>query len=230
MSNYQIQDLPNELLLKVQDYMETKDQIRFGQLSKRFRAINETMWQKVNLCEMIVPVGFIEMILNQKCQYLSLYRAKMEGSSNLRIKSNELKYLDLSACDGNESFLEEILESCSSLEKLSMYNLKLSSKMISSICIQNGKTLKILDMEGCYGLDLEAIKLIVQNCVELTEVNFANTRLSDDSFQFLVNNLTRKVEKLNLSRVIGKQMSSKLLTKQGCKVLCSKFLSTQIPF
>ena len=158
MSNYQIQDLPNELLLKVQDYMETKDQIRFGQLSKRFRVINETMWQKVNLCEMIVPVGFIEMILNQKCQYLSLYRAKMEGSSNLRIKSNELKYLDLSACDGNESFLEEILESCSSLEKLSMYNLKLSSKMISSICIQNGKTLKILDMEGCYGLDLEAIK------------------------------------------------------------------------
>ena len=150
MSNYQIQDLPNELLLKVQDYMETRDQIRFGQVSKRFRAINETIWEKVNLCEKIVPVGFIEMILNQKCQYLSLYRAKMEGSLNLRNKLNELKYLDLSACDGNESFLEELLESCSSLEKLSMYNLKLSFKMISSICTQNGKTLEILDLEGCY--------------------------------------------------------------------------------
>ena len=89
MSNYQIQDLPNELLLKVQDYMETRDQIRFGQVSKRFRAINETIWEKVNLCEKIVPVGFIEMILNQKCQYLSLYRAKMEGSLNLRNKLNE---------------------------------------------------------------------------------------------------------------------------------------------
>ena len=209
MSNYQIQDLPNELLLKVQDYMETKDQIRFGQVSKRFRVINETMWQKVNLCEKIVPVGFIEMILNQKCQYLSLYRAKMEASSNLRINSNELKYLDLSACDGDESFLEEILESCSSLEKLSMYNLKHSFKMISSICSQNGKTLKILDLEGCYrgtghGLDLEAIQLIVQNCVELTEVNFARTRLSADSVKFLVNNLTSKVVKLNLSKVRGK--------------------------
>ena len=120
----------------------------------------------------------------------------------------------MSACDGNESFLEELLESCSSLEKLSMYNLKLSFKMISSICSQNGKTLKILDLEGCYGLDLEAIQLIVQNCVELREINFANTRLSDDSFKFLVNNLTRKVEKLNLCRVVGKQMSSKLLIKQ----------------
>ena len=203
MSNYQIQDLPNELLLKVQGFMETKDQIRFGQVSKRFRAISE-IWQKVNLCKKIVPVGFIEMILNQKCQYLSLYRAKMEGSSNLRIKSNELKYLDLSACDGNESFLEEILESCSSLEKLSMYNLKPSFKMISSICSQNGKTLKILDLEGCYGLDLEVIQLIVQNCVELTEVNFAKTRLSDNSVKFLVNNLTSKVVKLNLSTVRGK--------------------------
>ena len=209
MSNIQIQDLPNELLLKVQDYMETKDQIRFGQVSKRFRVINEAMWQKVNLCEKIVPVGFIEMILNQKCQYLSLYRAKMEASSNLRINSNELKYLDLSACDGDESFLEEILESCSSLEKLSMYNFKHSFKMISSICSQNGKTLKILDLEGCYrgtghGLDLEAIQLIVQNCVELTEVNFARTRLSADSVKFLVNNLTSKVVKLNLSKVRGK--------------------------
>ena len=204
MSDYQIQDLPNELLLKVQDYMETKDQIRFGQVSKRFRAINETIWEKVNLCEKIVPVGFIEMILNQKCQYLSLYRAKMEGSSNMRIKSNELKYLDLSACDGNESFLEEILESCSSLEKLSMYNLKLSSKMISSICIQNGKTLRILDLEGCDGLDFEAIQLIVQNCVELAEVNFAKTRILDDSVKFLVNNLTSKVVKLSLCKVKGK--------------------------
>ena len=128
----------------------------------------------------------------------------MEGSSNLKIKSNELKYLDLSACDGNESFFEEILESCSSLEKLSMYNLNPSFKMISSICSQNGKTLKILDLEGCYGLDLEAIQLIVQNCVELTEVNFAITRLSDDSVKFLVNNLTSKVVKLNLSKVRGK--------------------------
>ena len=201
MSNYQLQDLPNELLLKVQGFMETKDQIQFGQVSKRFRAI---FVQKVNLCEKIVPVGFIEMILHQKCQYLSLYRAKMDGNSNLRIKSNEVKYLDLSACDGNESFLEEILESCSSLEKLSMYNLKLSFKMITSICSQNGKTLKILDLEGCYGLDLKAIQLIVQNCVELSEVNFAKTRLSDDSVKFLVNNLTSKVVKLSLCKVKGK--------------------------
>ena len=122
----------------------------------------------------------------------------MEGTSNMRIKSNELKYLDLSACDGNESFLEEILESCSSLEKLSMYNLKLSFKMISSICIQNGKTLKILDLEGCDGLDLEAIQLIVQNCVELTEANFAHTKLSKRSIDFLMKNITRKIKKLKL--------------------------------
>ena len=122
MFNLELEDLPNELLLKILSYLNIASLINCGLICKRIRFISHdvSLWQKVNLCEMIVPVGFIEMILNQKCQYLSLYRAKMEGTSNMRIKSNELKYLDLSACDGNESFLEEILESCSSLEKLSM--------------------------------------------------------------------------------------------------------------
>ena len=46
-----LEDLPNELILKVLSFLETIDLIYCGQLSKRIRAIShdESLWQKMNL-------------------------------------------------------------------------------------------------------------------------------------------------------------------------------------
>ena len=46
-----LEDLPNELILKVLSSLETIDLIYCGQLSKRIRAIShdESLWQKMNL-------------------------------------------------------------------------------------------------------------------------------------------------------------------------------------
>ena len=70
--------------------------------------------------------------------------------------------------------------------------------MIDKFCCQNGKTLKILDLDRCSGLDLNSIQAIVQNCAELTEANFAHTKLSKRSIDFLMKNITRKIKKLSL--------------------------------
>ena len=79
-----------------------------------------------------------------------------------------------------------------------MYNLNIASKMIDKFCCQNGKTLKILDLDRCSGLDLNSIQAIVQNCLELREANFANSKLSKRSIDFLTKNITRKIKKLSL--------------------------------
>ena len=79
-----------------------------------------------------------------------------------------------------------------------MYNLNIDSKMIDNFCCQNGKTLKILDLDRCIGLDLNSIQVIVQNCAELTEANFAHTKLSKRSIDFLTKNITKKIQKLSL--------------------------------
>ena len=46
-----LEDLPNELILKVLSFLETIDLICCGQLSKRIRAIShdESLWEKLNL-------------------------------------------------------------------------------------------------------------------------------------------------------------------------------------
>ena len=225
-----IHDLPEEIILKMVNFLELKEIAKFGEVSKRMRAISrvQSLWQKINLLkyrpgrwsyEIDVPTDFLKMAIENGCQYLSLRHMKLgtagrpismtsEGDFCLD-KASNLKYLDLKYCDAHVLTFEEILGSCHSLQKLSMAsNLEkkfsigekkfITSKMITSICYQNGHTLQTLDLSFCSGLDLESIQKITKNCVGLKTIDLGATRLSKDSITFLVNNLTPKIEKVGL--------------------------------
>ena len=63
---------------------------------------------------------------------------------------------------------------------------------------ENGKSLQVLNLEGCCGLGLWSLMYpgssqIITKCTELVEVNFGSTGLSYDSIRFLADNLTQKV-------------------------------------
>ena len=72
MSSYKIDDLPDELILEILSFMNVKEIIKCGQVSKRIRSIcsDETLWQKVNLYNKIVPVDFLIRLVDNKCKYL----------------------------------------------------------------------------------------------------------------------------------------------------------------
>ena len=64
-----------------------------------------------------------------------------------------------------------------------------------------------------YGLNLnfETVKQVVDKCVNLSEVNFSDTKLSTDSVNYVVKNLTPNVQKLslqNLESVTDEQVST----------------------
>ena len=144
---YSLNDLPDEIILKICTYLSTKDLIRCGQVSNRFRNICQdvTLWYQINLCGKKVPGKFIHKILDNGCKYLSLANSRINGSLHLAKKSYPLKYLDLSNCDtSDENVLEELVRCCHSLEKLSLskVTLGLYSNMIENI-IQNGQTLRV---------------------------------------------------------------------------------------
>jgi hypothetical protein len=221
-----IQDLPDETILKVIKYLSINQLVKFGEVSKRMRAVrnDQSLWKKMNLSkdnhpnyEIDVPTDFVKMVLENGCQYLSLYFMKV-GTPGIPIsmtymrnlcldKKSSLKYLDLKYCDAHFLFFEEILASCHSLQKLSMASIRegkwITSKMIRSICYQNGRTLQTLNFGACCGLDLESIQNITKNCVGLKNVNLKSTGLSKESINFLVHNLTPEVEKLNLGRLLN---------------------------
>ena len=80
----------------------------------------------------------------------------------------------------------------------------------------NNQSLKVLDLNGCKGLSLDSIKTVVLNCLELTEVNFDNTKLDTEAIEYLCINLTVKIEKLSLFRLKVTDENVKVLV-QNCK-------------
>ena len=142
-----IQDLPDEIILKVIEYLNINQLVKFGEVSKRMRAVrnDQSLWKKINLSkndrwdyyiyhEIDVPTDFVKMVIENGCQYLSLHFMKvgtpgvpisMTSVGNLCLdKTSSLKYLDLKYCDAHFLFFEEILASCHSLQKLSMASIR----------------------------------------------------------------------------------------------------------
>ena len=78
-----LDNLPNEVLLKVFTYLNIRDLGYCAQVSKRLGdiSIDESLWQKINVFNKVVPTGFIQHILkvrkSQKKQTKNLPNSKM---------------------------------------------------------------------------------------------------------------------------------------------------------
>lgn len=130
-----MENFPDEVILKVLSYLNLRDLIFCGQLSKRIRTIShdESLWENINLHHQNVTSKFLEMILNNGCKYLNLHDAKLIGNSSLASKSTQLLYLDLSSTFGwDEKSKEKLLLSCQSLQKLWMKKEYLNSNIITA--------------------------------------------------------------------------------------------------
>ena len=101
-------------------------------------------------------------------------------------------------CKAKDGFFEDLLTSCHSLKMLYLFRLTLNLNMIQNICHQNCKTLQTLKLRWSEGLDIESVKMITENCTELTEVSFADTYLSEACVNIVSSSLTPKVMKLSL--------------------------------
>ena len=74
LSFFPLEDLPNEILLKILSLLDIKEVLQCGQSSTRLRKISndKSLWLKLNLCGRKVPHGFIEKAMQNGCEYLKL--------------------------------------------------------------------------------------------------------------------------------------------------------------
>lgn len=151
LSTFRFEELPVEMRVKIMSYLEIRDKLRWMQVSKSIRLLcqDESIWQNINLSWKIgVPYSFINFVLEKNCISLILRGTKMIGRALQLTKMCPLRFLDLGHCDINERSMNELLFSCQSLEKLSLELSMFDPQTVkNTICIQNGQTLKTLDLE-----------------------------------------------------------------------------------
>ena len=214
--------------------MDRKNLSRASLISKRTYNISQdcSLWLKVNFYKKKLTTALLEKVLVNRCKYLSLQHATLEG--NLRLKNpTSLKCLDISNCQANHGALDEVFASCHSLEKLCLIDFNLESININDMAALNGQTLQVLNMINCRGLNLDKIKPLIDNCVQLKELNLrdrANSRsvfphITKEAVIYLVKHLTPTIEQLslgNLDHLIGDN-EIKILVHR-CKNLNSLYL------
>ena len=207
--NYsQLENLPNEILLKIFNCMnpKIKELLLFGHVSRRIRWVShdQSLWQNLNLLpKNPVPTGLLQLILENGCQRINT-SGKIVGTLTLNQES-QLKFLNTGSTKARA--LTVLLSSSYSLEQLHLSNVILNHNMISSICYQNGQTLKVLRLVNCNkklsddATPSEWIGLIIDNCRELIELDLSDTHLSEESIEYLAKNLTPKNLQLRLTGI-----------------------------
>ena len=116
--------------------------------------------------------------------------------------SSQLINLDLYNCDFTHGFLETLLLSSHSLETFSLtdFNIsRFSNSVLRMFYIQNGQTLQTLNLAFTRVVSIEHIELIVKHCTGLKEVDFSDCCLSYLSVNFLVEGITKNIEKFGLA-------------------------------
>ena len=162
----QLEDLPDETILKILSYADIKGLITCSQVSKRVRNVSQdsSLWVTANFEKKIVKVELLELILSKGCKILNISNSTVVGSLSSDIQ-HQLRVLTLSQSSWgiptlgaypaylshkeNVDILERLLFSSSFLQRLEISGLCISSEMAVSIC-KNGKTLQALKLNDLF--------------------------------------------------------------------------------
>ena len=205
--NYsQLENLPYEILLQIFEQInpKIKELILLSHVCRRMRLVahDQSLWQNVNLFPKSKSAGLLKLVLENGCKRL---QACSQTVGTLKL-NQESRLEFFSTWHTDHRILNVLLKSCHSLKQLHLNSITLSHDMISSICYQNGNTLKVLKLaEWCSDttrtVPSEWIRLIIDNCFELTVLDLSNTYLSEESIEYVAKNVTQKVSKLWLTGI-----------------------------
>lgn len=241
-----IEDLPNEILLKIFTYLEFKDLGYCAQISHRFRDISQSpaLWETVVENNKTIPAGFILHALNLGCKYLHLENSTITVTNDSDYvmhklpKDNQVKHLNLRNFQDHCDDSTKLMIACRSLEKLSLSSLDFNKARYIPSIERNGTTLKTLDLSDCSGLSYKQIQRIFTACSKLEEVDLSSTnyfkisKLSVQSISFVCGILpATHIKKVNLSGLPVKDYQLKLLVNRCQEItelcLCRTLITQQ---
>ena len=198
--------VPNEILVKIFGYLDIQDISRCGRVSHQFNMISKdaSLWKSMGkLCidEKEVPTEFLAYVVQRGITELSLYECTILPPKDMLTQPLNLKTLNLDETRGDTTLLNEILTS-NPMEKVDLRdctspNVHLFIKSLP----ETGSKLKSLNLYngllGNYG-DLASISKIVNTCLSLEELNISCNTLTVKAMDYLCENLTPNIFKLDI--------------------------------
>ena len=194
--------LPDEIILKIFSFLSLESLGNCNQVSHRMKRIAEdtSLWEKVEAEGKVIPAGFVEKIVKCKVKAISFrYCEILATNLNLLQEYNlDLKYMDITNCDGNDNFLSELVKCSKSLEYLNINDSRsnLVFECIEKIAYPNN--LRVLCLNEVK-LRFESIKKIIDKCTELTDIDISDAGLTQQSITYICTNLTPNALKIDLS-------------------------------
>ena len=196
--------LPEEIILKILSYLKIQELLRFSHFSKNIIRIchDKSLWKIVDLSEQKVKAKVIKAVLQNDCENLNLYRTQIDGSVKLS-KTSKLKYLNLYQSYVSKSFLNEMLLSCCSLQKLMLGENWFNTAQLQQFCSQNSQTLQVLRLGSLFcRWSTTPVQLIVTHLTKLQEINLQGCILDHDALNQLVSGLSPEIEKVILACIL----------------------------
>ena len=129
---------------------------------------------------------------------------------------------------GKEEDYLDLISYFNSLEKYSLCGLNFEKSIVLNSILQNGKSLKVLDLAHCQSLNLQRIEKIITNCVQLTEVNFDNTDLTESALNFICRNISPSILKLSLQELKVSDENISILVKRCQNITELALIGTNI--
>ena len=194
--------LPDEIILKIFSFLSFKSLGNCNQVSSRMKRIagDTSLWEKVQAWSKVIPAGFVQQIVKSKVKSIDFHCCEVSPINfDILTENNlDLKFMNISFCTGNDEFLSKLVNCSKSLEYLNIHwsRFDLVSKCIKNIAYPNN--LKVLCLYQAE-LNFESVKNIIDKCTALTDLDISNTDLSQESIDYICNNLTPNALEINLS-------------------------------
>ena len=214
----QLEDLPDEVLLNMLNFLELPDLIRCGLVSKRIRSVSfiESLWQKIDFSNSghsmkKVPSDLVKRIINQGCKSLRLRGCKITGNikhSNFNLEMNywfhlEKKYKIINQIKSEEKYkilyssdrdsYPESDSECESMDRAK--RTRTETKM--DIC-----QLISLDLTNCK-VKNSVMNVLLTVCHSLKNLSLRNKVLTPFMFEIICNQNGQSLQTMNLTFSYG---------------------------
>ena len=217
-----IEQLPNEILEKIGEYLTFEERCKFGATNRRnqFVLTTDKFWHNISIPNHILKYELINKLINMGTRSLSIPWSSIDGEwaeyshlvSTLSTFASQLTYLNISGFNnsprirGDDRIIAMLVAKSTSLKTLDVTESKLALMSTISTVIPYGHRLTSLNlsMVGCtnhhnFLLRYSTIEKIVDKLRSLKNIILAGTNLCRKSITYLCTYLSNTVEKINLA-------------------------------